>query len=293
MKKRSFQLFLSPFVFQIQTDIELVLENARLMYGERFKERVDDEQFVDYYLSIVKSSGVRHFYKPQARFFCDSREPFKPLRLNQAFAMLEWGMNWTIASHELQYCIVHSGVLEKDGKAILFPAPPGSGKSTLTAFLANNGWRLLSDEMAMILPQTNQVIPFVRPICLKNQSIQLAKNWFSGAKFSSIARDTHKGDVIHMAPNSSAFKQNQVPAKIVGVVFPQYRPNAELAIYQLDMADAFMQLAQNTFNFRVLGNSSFTTLTQLIETIQSFEIHYSDLEEVEAFLREDIIERSS
>lgn len=286
-----FNLSLPPFIFQVSTDIELVARNAKLIYQEKYSEDNLDSVYVDYQLSVLKNTGVRKFYKPQARFFCDQREPFKPLNQNQAFAMLEWGMNWTVAAHELQYVIFHSAVLEKDGKAIVFPAPPGSGKSTLTAHLANNGWRLLSDEMALIEPCTQSVMPFVRPICLKNQSISLAKKWFPNAIYSSIAKDTHKGDVIHMAPQQAAFDRNEERAEIVGIVFPKFSANEALTIYQLDMREAFMQVVENAFNFTAIGERGFETVTALIEKVQVFEICYNDLEEVDSFLRDEIIYR--
>ncbi len=238
---------------------------------------------------MTHSGGIRRFYKPQARFLCDDREPFKPLQVGQAYAILEWGMNWTVAAHELQYVIIHSAVLAKGDKAIIFPAPPGSGKSTLTAHLANNGWRLLSDEMALILPNTNQVIPFVRPICLKNKSIELAKQWFPDCTFSTVAKDTHKGDVIHMAPSSLALDEGSTPADIVGIVFPQYKSDTQLDIYQLNMTQTFMELVQNAFNFTAIGKDSFDTVTNLIERTHNFEIHYNDLNEVESFLMDEVI----
>ncbi|MFC4700124.1 HprK-related kinase A [Glaciecola siphonariae] len=291
MRSEKFLLRLPPFTFSVSTDIPLVKDNARLIYGNAcvdISQRSRDD-YIDYHLSLEKNTGVRRFYKPQARFFCDGREPFKPLTHSQAFAMLEWGMNWTVAAHELQYVIVHSAVLEKNGKAILFPAPPGSGKSTLTAFLANNNWRLLSDEMALVIPQTSTVLPFVRPICLKNQSIDLCQNWFADATYSSVAKDTHKGDVIHMAANAHAQQNAAKPADIVGVVFPKYDVNTELDIYQLNMREAFMQLVFNAFNFTAIGQDSFETVTALIEKVKAFEICYSNLPEVDAFLTEEII----
>ncbi|MFT6087112.1 MAG: HprK-related kinase A [Glaciecola sp.] len=286
---QTFQLNLPPFLFQVETNIQLVAQNAKNIYGDAYSDKINGSAYVDYYLSATYSGGIRRFYKPQARFLCDEREPFKPLKAQQAYAMLEWGMNWTVAAHELQYAIVHSAVLAKDNKAILFPAPPGSGKSTLTAHLSQNGWRLLSDEMALIMPGTNQVIPFVRPICLKNSSIGLAKKWFPDAVFSSIAADTHKGDVIHMAPSKKAFEQNQTPATIVGIVYPNYNADKKLDIYQLNMTESFMQLVDNSFNFTAIGKSSFDTITALIEKTKHFEIFYNDLNEVDLFLTEDII----
>ncbi len=287
---KEFRLHLPPFTFHINTDIDLVAKNAKLIYQQAYSDDINFTDYVDYQLSVIQSGGIRKLYKPQARFLCDEREPFKPLNLSQAYAILEWGMNWTVAAHELQYVIVHSAVLAKDNKAIIFPAPPGSGKSTLTAHLANNGWRLLSDEMALILPHTNTVIPFVRPVCLKNNAINLAKQWFPEAVFSSVAKDTHKGDVIHMAPPQSAINANQQSAEIVGVVFPKYDANCDLDIYQLTMTDTFMQLANNAFNFTAIGKDSFDTVTSLLETTHNFEINYNNLHDVMAFLQEEIID---
>ncbi|MBF7072178.1 HprK-related kinase A [Glaciecola sp. MH2013] len=287
-----FQLTIPPFVFQIETDIPVVIDNARRIYKSAFIEDINNDNYVDYFLSATYSNGVRRFFRPQARFLCDDREPFKPLHANQAFAMLEWGMNWTVAAHELDYAIVHSAVLAKEGKAILFPAPPGSGKSTLTSHLSQNGWRLLSDEMALIDPTTMRVRPFVRPICLKNRSIDLAKKWFPEACFSTVAANTHKGDVIHMAAPDDAVAACNESAEIVGVVYPNYRADTTLDIYKLSMTESFMQLVSNSFNFTVVGNESFDTITKVIEKAQHFEIFYNDLHEVNSFLLDEIISSS-
>jgi len=282
----SYKLLLPPFSFQIDSDISFVIENLKTIYGNAFTQTT---KLPDYVARVEPSSGIRRFYKPQARFFVDQQEPFQPLQLQQAYAMLEWGMNWCIASHEMQYVIIHSAVLAKDDKAILFPAPPGSGKSTLTAYLAFNGWRLLSDEMALIIPGTRTVQPFVRPICLKNRSIELAQSWFPDAIFSSVARDTHKGDVIHLSPPAASWQGATQTAEIVGIVFPRYEPNTELDIYALNQTQSFMQLATNAFNYGVIGTDGFNTLTAIIEQVPGFEICYNDVAAVDDFLQQEIL----
>jgi HprK-related kinase A len=284
----SYFLDLHPFSFSVKTDLPQVIENLSTIYGKRFKKHIDE--VADYELSVQKSSGIRSFIRPQACFFCDQQEPFKPLSLQKAYAFLEWGMNWTVAANEVQNVIIHSAVLAKGNKAILFPAPPGSGKSTLTAYLAHNGWRLLSDEMALIVPNTKTVVPFVRPICLKNQSIDIATNLFPQGQFSNIARDTHKGDVIHLSPPESSWENQTNTAELVGVVFPNYRANQDLQIYQLDKTQAFMQLVDNAFNYSVLRETAFSTLTKVIENVQTFEIFHNDLAQVAEFLEQEIID---
>ncbi len=282
-----FYIDLHPFSFSVSTRLPNVVQNLSTIYGDKFQPH--STQVADYELSVEKSSGIRSFIKPQARFFCDQQEPFKPLSFQKAYAFLEWGMNWTVAGNEVQHVIIHSAVLAKGDKAILFPAPPGSGKSTLTAFLAHNGWRLLSDEMALIIPNTKIVQPFVRPICLKNQSIDIAKSLFPEGKFSDIALDTHKGDVIHLSPPKLSWDSYKKNAELVGIVFPNFRVNQELQIYQLDKTQAFMQLVENAFNYSVLRSTAFQTLTNIIEGVQTFEIFHSDLGDVAEFLDQEII----
>lgn len=289
----TFELALEPFHFQIHTDIPLVAENLRLMYGDRVHDvtnQVGILPYIDYILHITHTNGIRRFFRPQARFKCDQYEPFKPLNHSQAFAMLEWGMNWAIASYEMEHVVIHSGVLARGDDAVLFPAPPGSGKSTMTAHLAFNGWRLLSDEMALITPLSQSVTPFVRPICLKNQSIGLAKQWFTDAQFSSIAKDTHKGDVIHLAPPIHQPSDLCRPATIKAIVFPQYQRGAQIDITELNQAQAMHQLADNAFNYSVLGERGFNTLIGVVEKARCFQILYSQASDVQEFLEQEVLQ---
>jgi HprK-related kinase A len=106
-----------------------------------------------------------------ASFSIDDEIPFTPLPFDEAVAMLEWCLNWCIESRAHQYLIIHAAIVEKHGSACVLPAPPASGKSTLTAGLASRGWRLLSDELTLIDPMSGFAVPIARPIGLKNESI--------------------------------------------------------------------------------------------------------------------------
>ncbi|WP_246283074.1 HprK-related kinase A [Marinifaba aquimaris] len=197
-------------------------------------------------------------------------------------------MNLTIANHEMQFVVLHAAVLAKGQDAVVFPAPPGSGKSTLTTYLAFSGWRLMSDEMTLLKPHSLSVTPFVRPICLKNQSIQLAKQWFPDGTFSTIARDTHKGDVIHLSPPDNAWDNQSQQAEIKAIIFPQYQANTKFEVYILNEAQAFSSLSKNAFNYGVAGDIGFKSLVNAAQKVPCFEVNYNNIADLEGVIETEI-----
>ena len=272
--------------FNVESKIKAVSDNFYRLYQDH--KLVDKNKAVDFHVKVKSSSSLRKWVYPQIEFICDQHSPFLPLPKSQAYPVLEWGMNWCIASHCHNFMLLHAAVLAKGDKAIVFPAPPGSGKSTLTGFLAHSGWRLLSDEMAVIDTSDNRVYPFIRPICLKNNAIDLIQEWFPQTVISDIARDTTKGDVAHVKPPVDSLENMYAPAEIKAVVFPRYSTQTELDIYQLDKCEAFLSLAENGFNHNVLARSAFLSLTAIVEAANNYEMHYSNKEEMLAFLEDEI-----
>ncbi|TDF37279.1 HprK-related kinase A [Alteromonadaceae bacterium M269] len=269
--------------FKVRSAPKSVLSNIDVLYPEV------ELDFADFTIELKQEALLRRLFKPQISFYHGNHTAFRPLPLSQAYPFLEWGMNWCVAAHMFNYLIIHAAVLEKDGKAIIFPAPPGSGKSTLTAYMMFNGWRLLSDEMAVIDMQKLEVRPSVRPICLKNDSIGLIKKLFPQTVSTGIARDTQKGDVAHVKPTSESFERRHETAKIVGVVFPKYTGAEGVDIYQLSKADVLMSLKENSFNFDTIGVEAFECLKKVVEMSACFEVEYGDTNDFIRFLESDVL----
>jgi len=170
------RLSLASFEISIRSSLPQVADGLSLLYAD-YALGTEDDGFTDFKISIDPPSFTRRLVRPQVNFSCNDFFPFKPLPIGQAFAMFEWGLNWVIANHCHQFAIIHSAVVEKNGKGLILPGTPGSGKSTLCAALVCCGWRLLSDEMALISLETNQIQPFPRPIALKYNTIEFLQNF--------------------------------------------------------------------------------------------------------------------
>jgi len=272
---------IGPFTVGLMSDIPDVAQNIYCLYSQYSLSRND---FVDFHIQLKKPTGFRRYFRPQVNFNFDGVFPFKPLPFAQSFAMFEWGLNWCVASYAHQYLILHSAVVEKNGFAAILPGSPGAGKSTLCAALINNGWRLLSDEMSLITPESLRLTPIPRPVSLKNESIDIIASFVKDVKFGLMADDTHKGSITHIKPPKDSVERSAIEAEPRWMIFPRYRTGSALVLNNLKKGSAFIRAAEQGFNYNVLGEDGFCALSNLIDKVDTFELEYSLLDEaIDAF----------
>jgi hypothetical protein len=67
---------------------------------------------------------------------------------------------------------IHAGVVSNREKCLLFPAAPGSGKTTLTAGLAAAGFQYFSDEVALLEEPELEVWPVPISLSIKSGALE-------------------------------------------------------------------------------------------------------------------------
>ena len=262
---------------RLRSDTRLLTDHLQSVY--RHFPWVSGEAWADLHVQMHRVGGSRRWWRPQVQFVVDTRTPFAPFPADTALPMFEWGSNWLIAQRMNDSLLLHAGVLEREGKALILPAAPGSGKSTLTAALCLRGWRLLSDEFGAYDPDLGAFRPVLKPVALKNQSIDVIREFEPGAELGPTFPKTRKGTVAHLAPPLRAVQRRHEPARPGLLVLPRWQQDSPTQLERLPAQTAFSAVAFHAFNYAVTGAAGFRAAVRLARECPAWRLVYSDLDD--------------
>ena len=277
-------LHIPPFNVRLRSPFAAVAQHLSTFYAAY--GRCEPGSFIDFDIQVLPAKGPRRWWRPQARFVLDGDEPFFPLPADQAGPLFEWGLNWCVAQRPLGYLVMHAAVVARDNFALMMPGFPGAGKSTLCASLVLiDGWRLLSDELAVLDPASGLLQAHPRPISLKNASIGIARE-FPGCRLGAIYRDTRKGDITHAACPDASIASARDPARARWVAFPRFEAGTAPHFEEIGRTEAFTLISEQSFNNERMGEAGFDALGALLTGASCFEMVYGSTDDALALVRE-------
>jgi HprK-related kinase A len=271
------RLQFGPFNLRIRSNLDSFASLAHQLYDPY--PLLDAETLSDFHVEICSPRGLHRWFRRQACFGVDGQTPFAPYTVEHAFPALEWGINWCVATRSHHLLMLHSGAVERNGQAILFPASPGDGKSTLCTALVHSGWRLLSDEFGLVRPEDGMLLPLPRLIPLKNESIDVIRRFRPEATIGPSFLETRKGTVAHVRPPLESIRRAQEPARPRWLMFPRWVAGAPFALEAMPKSQAFLMVASNAFNYDVLDETAFRLVSEMVRSCDCYSLVYSDLNE--------------
>lgn len=269
------RLRVGPYIYNLSSNLPRVATGIETLYPDF--QLVESDEFDDFSVAMTQK-GVMSRLRGRADFMFEHQHPFGAIPAHQAYAFLEWGMNWCVSVHVNEYLKLHAAAVAKNDSVIIMPGVPGAGKSTLCAALGLRGWRVLSDEHALIPPGTAQVAPLCRPVSLKNESIDAIRSFESSAIFGPISEDTHKGRVLHMKADlgSDSHEDKLLSAHIM--LFPKYSKDEPQQLSPRSRTESFILAAYHSFNYSLLGEAGFHAMQALISRTECYDLVYGDLD---------------
>lgn len=282
LSRKGVWLDLGAAVVRAQSDSGSFAAQLQAVYRQfPFVEHAD---WADVHVRMQRPASLRRWLRPRVVLRCDGKEPFEPFPASSPLPLFEWGCNSFISRRLNDLLLLHAGVVARDGVGLILPALPGSGKSTLCAALSLKGWRLLSDEFGAFDPSTGALRAVLKPIALKNQSIQVIRRFAPEAVFGTEFQKTRKGSVAHLGASAKDVDQRHQVARPGAIVLPKWSAGAATRFEPLPENVVFPALAFNAFNYGTLGAVGFRGALQLVRQCAAWRLVYSDLDEALATL---------
>ena len=178
------------------------------------------------------------------------------------------------------YLVLHAGAVARGGRGLILPAPPDSGKTTLTAALTLDGFDYLSDEAALIEPDTGLLHPFPRALWMEAPSLDAV-----GIRSEVVDPDAERRAQYHVVPAQLRGDAVGAPCRVRFVIFPSYRPGSTVALKPMSRAEAVVVLAENSFNLARFGADGVRLVADVVRGAECYRLSMGDLDEAVRCLR--------
>ena len=258
----------------LRSEVEGVLSDYRALYRD-FQEQTLLPEALD-----VRVCRERSRYTLGKRFVIrgGGERLFSVKRTEEILPYLECGINWQVSKRLPRYLQVHAAVVQYGGSGVMLPGQPRSGKSTLTAALMTRGWRYLSDEFALIDPETKLLHPFPRALCIKEGSFEVIERL--GLPLSACKRYSKgkKGWVVYLSPAQFGDDVLGRPCPVRYVVFPQYQAGARPKLTPISRGEAVFLLNQQSFNFDRFGAAGLRLLSDALRAAGCYQLMAGEAE---------------
>lgn len=173
---------------------------------------------------------------------------------------------------------LHAAAVAFDDRALLIAGATGVGKSTLTAWLAANHARYLTDELVILSlagPDT-RVSPFVRPLTARHDVLQTlrAQDAFNEER-PTLASD---GKIMVAPPDDAS----SAPIAVGAVVLPRFSSALDTPhVVPLEPSQTALALLGSHLNGANLEDGGLAAVSRVARATPAFELHYGDLDQLD------------
>jgi len=156
---------------------------------------------------------------------------------------------------------MHAGAVERSGVALLLSGPSGHGKSTLTTLLCERGWRLMSDDIAPVRMDVDEVLPFpqspLRRIHPGHEVDPLQVSYLDREPVSVATEMLRRG-----------------AAPIGALVFIEYKGGVPAGLVKIPRGSAAMEMLRNATNFVDHKGAAVGRVAALARRVPAYRLLY-------------------
>lgn len=141
--------------------------------------------------------------------------------------------------------VFHASAVARNEGGVLISAPSGYGKSTLTALLIANGFKLLSDDFVPLSLQSKEIHSFPGAVSIKRDAGKTLIPYFPEIKDLETYSDSFTGkEVKYLSAPSS---QKPEMTKVKAIIFPEYNPEINFEWKKVDNISVLNNLIEESW----------------------------------------------
>ena len=168
--------------------------------------------------------------------------------------------------------VFHAGAVARRGLGIVTPGGSGCGKSSLIAWLVNNGFDYLTDELVVFGADIPHFAAFRRPLILRDGVRRETATFEALASAPSVAAECN----TIVLPPTKARPCSLHECRLL--VFPLFVKGERLTIGALSPAEAGLELMACNVNARNLPNHGFDTVTSIARSVPAVRLRYGSFD---------------
>lgn len=192
-----------------------------------------------------------------------------------ALRHLFWDINRNVIERTRGLLLFHASAVELRARAVVFPAPMGSGKTTLVSGLIQRGARYLTDEAVAIAPTDLRIRPYPKPLSIDTGSWEVLRDLRPRVD-GSLEPFLEAGWYVPAAEiREDAIGTGCVPRLVIA---PRYERGVPTDLVPIRRSEALVNLAENCFNITNFGpRRSMEILARVVRSSRCYRLTVGDL----------------
>lgn len=183
---------------------------------------------------------------------------------------------------------LHAGAVHKRGGAILFPAISGAGKTTLTAYLAANGWGYGGDDVVGVARETNsstlRLLPFPSALGVKDGSLEILRPHYPHIAHGEAV--SYGGKLVrYVACDGEPPSSDGDWRRLRALVFPSFERDAPAELTEVSEPDALHEVLQAGWGDGAeFDATGFDLLIEAVNSLPRYRLKYGALNDAARIL---------
>ena len=256
-----------PFqsVFSITTDCPELTQSLSVQYGAYLKLDIDRQ--IDFHISIIKTNNKYCFITHNGSHLTEH-----PIYDTHRFIFENNVYHPSVFA-------LHGAALEWQGQGYLFLAPTTGGKTTLTAFLSEQGFGYLTDDCILLRRSDFYIHPNTTPLHLRAGGLEILKQYNITLSHKQPIKDNNCFRRWIYTPLHCI----HTPTPLKSIYFIK-RNNIENQCIPMNATEKIAELMKSPITQYPI-NKEYIQFISRLSKVDCFRLHYKDMKYVKELIQ--------